>query len=98
TPEGIVPPPSTVRGGGETGTVPAVSGALIEIRFAPTATISAITTLLDGVGASIVAGPDEEGRYRIRLDAAATDRAPVEAALQSLRRDIALVRSVYEVP
>lgn len=57
-------------------------GTLLQVRFRPQATESAIRTLLQSLPGQIVSGPGALGVYRIRL----APEADPEAALEILRR------------
>ena len=86
-------PGRTTRGNGNT-----ADRAMIEVRFAPDATEAEIRELLRKIGATIAAGPDEKGRYRLALAAAKSDRTAIQQALNTLRGKIRIVASAHEAP
>ncbi len=73
----------------ETGIVPLgmqVSGAVVQVEFAPTATEAQIREVLQAVDGIIVEGPGALGIYRIRLQGISpADDARVAAAVAALR-------------
>ncbi len=73
----------------ETGIVPLgmqVSGAVVQVEFAPTATEAQIREVLQAVDGIIVDGPGALGVYRIRLQGVSpADDARVAAAVAALR-------------
>ena len=73
----------------ETGIVPLgmqVSGAVVQVEFAPTATEAQIREVLQAVDGIIVEGPGALGIYRIRLQGVSpADDARVAAAVAALR-------------
>lgn len=73
----------------ETGIVPLgmqVSGAVVQVEFAPTATEAQIREVLQAVDGIIVEGPGALGVYRIRLQGVSpADDARVAAAVAALR-------------
>lgn len=57
------------------------SQTVLQVQFAPTATVAQIQALLDGLNARIIDGPSAIGLYRVALPA----DADIQAALQTLR-------------
>lgn len=86
-----------VRGDGPGPGVPDTR-AVLEVRFAPSATLAEIAALLAEINAEFAGGPDVTGRYHLRLDALATDRPAIDAALTRLRAANTVVRFAGEGP
>jgi hypothetical protein len=73
---------------GVAGNISGTGGATLLVTFQPTATAGDIASLLGGLGATIVDGPEAGGAYVLRLPA--TGVGQVEAATSSLlaRKDV----------
>lgn len=61
------------------------SGTLVDVIFSPGTSETQMRTLLQELGATIVAGPSELGRYTIR--AGATEPGEIDALIARLRED-----------
>jgi anti-sigma factor RsiW len=69
-------------------TAPSVpSGAQIDIVFAEQTTAAEIASLLDAVNGEIVAGPNDIGRYGVRIGDGTQSAADIEKAVRQLRND-----------
>lgn len=60
-------------------------GATLQVRFAPTASETAIRELLQQIDGSIVDGPGALGVYHVKIDGAEDDPAAAAKALAALR-------------
>jgi hypothetical protein len=61
------------------------AGATLQVRFAPTASETAIRELLQQIDGTIVDGPGSLGVYHVKVENAETDPAVAAKALESLR-------------
>lgn len=76
---------------------PEPAGAVLEVRFAPTATEAQIRRALRDVDGEFVAGPGAAGIYRVRLlGVAPDDRAARRRAVRQLRSKRGVVREVSD--
>ncbi|HDO34215.1 MAG TPA: hypothetical protein ENH08_03740 [Chromatiales bacterium] len=76
---------------------PEPAGAVLEVRFAPTATEAQIRRALRDVDGEFVSGPGAAGVYRVRLlGVAPGDRAARRRAARQLRSEHGVVREVSD--
>ena len=73
-------------------------GAFALVRFADTATATAIADVLTRLDMSIVAGPKPGGMYRVRIGDATLPAADREARYAALRKETAVVSIVLQAP
>jgi hypothetical protein len=83
--------PVTTASGGD--------GATLQIRFAPTASETAIRELLQQIDGSIVDGPGALGVYHVKIDGAEDNPATAAKALAALRaRSDIVLQAEEEAP
>jgi hypothetical protein len=87
-------PSYTTLSGGEG----AAGGARLTVTFLPTATADAVRRTLREVGGSIVSGPSAASVYVVELPLASGNEAGIEAVIQKLRRDAAVISFVERQP
>ena len=73
-------------------------GARLTLIFEPTATEAIMRMALLDLGGTVVSGPSALGVYVIELPSPPTDAAAVDAAIEKLRRNAAVVRFVERQP
>jgi hypothetical protein len=74
-------------------------GATLQVRFAPTASETAIREMLQEIDGTIVDGPGSLGIYHVRIENAETDPAVAAKALETLRaRSDIVLQAEEEAP
>ena len=80
------------------GTETAGGGARLTLIFEPTAPEAAMRQAMLDIGATLVSGPSAQGVYVVELQAPANETGAVEAAVETLRRNTAVIRFAERQP
>jgi hypothetical protein len=80
-------PPQSPAGYATLATEPTARTAQLDLIFTEQTTAAEMQALLDAIGGEIVAGPDDVGRYGVRLTSGAAGDADLEGVLERLASD-----------
>ena len=83
----LVPEPQNGAGYATLATEPTTRTAQLDLIFAAETTTAEMQALLDEVGGEIVAGPNDSGRYGVRLRNGADSDAEIGVVLERLTRE-----------